>query len=226
VLDLKVLQKMLWKLWTFFNCFSAKNWLTSLSEKQTDNVEQFLCGRELSVMLPARAWKPVTEGEIYIVLGLFMLMGIIQKPTFRSHFTTKRVISTLGWDIITQERLEIICTFFNFADNETVSNFEGPEKFFKMFPVILHLNNKFQNCISQTKTFQLMNHWRFGKAVCHSNSTFLSRHPNLESKHTSCVTPPQGIYGPSLYIQARIQNLTHPWSQLTPVNQKPLSWNW
>jgi hypothetical protein len=36
VLDLKVLQKVLWNLWTFFNCFSTKNWFTPLSEKQTD----------------------------------------------------------------------------------------------------------------------------------------------------------------------------------------------
>jgi hypothetical protein len=77
----------------------------------------------------------VTEGEIYIVLGLFMLMEIIQKPTLRSYFTTKRVISTPGFrDIITRERLEIICKFLHFTDNESVSNFEGPEKLFQKFP--------------------------------------------------------------------------------------------
>jgi hypothetical protein len=45
---------------------------------------------------------------------------------------------------MTRERLEIICKFLHFSDNETVSNFEGPEKLFKVFPVIFHLNNKFQ----------------------------------------------------------------------------------
>jgi hypothetical protein len=87
----------------------------------------------------------VTEGEIYIVLGLFMLMGIIQKPTLRTYFTTKRLISTSGFrDIITRERLEVICKFLHFTDHESISNFEGPEKLFKIFPVISHLNNKFQ----------------------------------------------------------------------------------
>jgi hypothetical protein len=72
-------------------------------------------------------------------------MGIIQKPTLRSYFTTKRVISIPGFrDIMTRERLEIICKFFHFSDNESVSNFQGPEKLFKIFPVILHLNNKSQ----------------------------------------------------------------------------------
>jgi len=36
----------------------------------------------------------VTEGEIYVGKRLFMLMDIIQKPTLRSYFTTKRVMST------------------------------------------------------------------------------------------------------------------------------------
>jgi hypothetical protein len=48
----------------------------------------------------------VTEGEIYVVPGLFMLIGTIQKPTMRSYFTTKRVISTPGFgDVITRYRL-------------------------------------------------------------------------------------------------------------------------
>jgi hypothetical protein len=33
----------------------------------------------------------------------------------------------------------------HFTDNESISNFEGPEKLFKIFQVILHLNNKFQD---------------------------------------------------------------------------------
>jgi hypothetical protein len=55
-----------------------------------------------------------------------MLMGIIQKPTLRSYFTTKRVISTPGFgDIMTRERLEIICKCLHFSDNESISNFQG-----------------------------------------------------------------------------------------------------
>jgi hypothetical protein len=74
-----------------------------------------------------------------------MLMCIVQKPTLRSYFTTKRVISTPGFrDVITRDRLELISKFFNFFDNETISNFEGPKKLFKNFPVISHLNKKFQ----------------------------------------------------------------------------------
>jgi hypothetical protein len=34
-------------------------------------------------------WKPVTRDEMYVVLALFMLMGIIQKPTLRTGFSKK-----------------------------------------------------------------------------------------------------------------------------------------
>jgi hypothetical protein len=58
--------------------------------------EQFLCRHKLLSRSTAKAWKPVMEGESYVVLGLFMLMGIIKKPTLRLYSTTKRVLSTPG----------------------------------------------------------------------------------------------------------------------------------
>jgi hypothetical protein len=87
----------------------------------------------------------VTKGEIYVVLGLFMLVGIIQKPTLRSYSTTKRVISTPEFgDTTTRDKLELICKCLVFANNETINSFQGPKKLFKIFPVISHLDNKFQ----------------------------------------------------------------------------------
>jgi len=59
-----------------------------------------------------RSWKPVTESEIYIVLNLFLLMGIVQKPTVRSYFSKSRVISTPEFaDVIIRERFQLICKF-------------------------------------------------------------------------------------------------------------------
>jgi hypothetical protein len=52
--------------------------------KETNRyVEQFLYGHEIWITLHEKAYKPVTEGEIYVLLGLFILTGIIQKPTLR-----------------------------------------------------------------------------------------------------------------------------------------------
>jgi hypothetical protein len=50
-----------------------------------------------------------------------MLIGIIQKPTLGSYFTTKRVISIPGLgDIITRGTLELICKCLHFANSETI----------------------------------------------------------------------------------------------------------
>jgi hypothetical protein len=80
-----------------FQLFFSKELIDTIVRETNRYVEQFLRGCELLIRSPTRAWKPVTEGEIYIVLGSFMLMGIIQKPTLRSYFTTNRVISTPGF---------------------------------------------------------------------------------------------------------------------------------
>jgi hypothetical protein len=72
------------------NCFVFGRALSDMTVKETNRyMDWCLCGHELSTRLPDRPCKPVTEGEIYVVLGLFMHMGIIQKPTLRSYFTTK-----------------------------------------------------------------------------------------------------------------------------------------
>jgi hypothetical protein len=75
----------------------------------------------------------MTAREIYVVLGPFVLMGIIQKPTLKPYFTRERVISITGFgDVIT----------FNFGNSETINNFQRPEKLFRMFPVVSDLNKQ------------------------------------------------------------------------------------
>ncbi|KAG8239348.1 hypothetical protein J437_LFUL017961 [Ladona fulva] len=74
------------------------------------------------------SWRAVTVEEIYTVLGIFMLMGIIQKPTISSYFPTKRILSTPGFaDVISRDRLEIICKYLHFSDNEA-KDYSGPSK--------------------------------------------------------------------------------------------------
>ena len=81
----------------------------------------------------------------FTILGLFLLMGIVQKPTARSYVSKRRVISTPGFaDVISRERFELICKFFNFIDNERLSTYQGPPIFFKIYPVICLLNTKSQ----------------------------------------------------------------------------------
>lgn len=74
---------------------------------------------------------PVTESEIYTVIGLFMLMGIIQKPTIRFYFSKGRVISTPGVaDVMSRDRFESICRFLHFVNNSISESFQGSSKIF------------------------------------------------------------------------------------------------
>jgi hypothetical protein len=72
-----------------FELFFNSKPVNTIVEVTNRYAEQFLRGLKLSSRSTARAWKPMTEGEIYVVLGLFMLMDIIEKPTLRSYFTTR-----------------------------------------------------------------------------------------------------------------------------------------
>jgi hypothetical protein len=49
------------------------------------------------------------------------------------------------------------------ANNETISNFEGPKKSFQVFPVILHLNNNFQELYLPNQDISIdesLMHWK------------------------------------------------------------------
>jgi len=80
---------------------------------------------------------PCQKSEIHTVLGLFLLMGIVQKPTARSYFSKRRVISTPEFAaVIIRERIELICKFLHFKDNESLPTYQGPSILFKIYPVI------------------------------------------------------------------------------------------
>jgi hypothetical protein len=82
---------------------------------------------------------------MYVVLALFMLIGIVQKPTLRSYYAKNRLQFTPYFpETLLLERLELIIKFMHFVDNSKQNEYQGGSKLFKVFPAIWHLNNKFQ----------------------------------------------------------------------------------
>jgi hypothetical protein len=62
-----------------------------------------------------RDWKPFTADEIYVVPALFMLMGIVQKPTLCLYFSRNSVLATpVFGSVISMDRFESICKFMHF----------------------------------------------------------------------------------------------------------------
>ena len=130
-----------------FELFFDEEFVGTIVRETNRYADQYMtvCGPSLSKKSRIFSWKIVSVDEIYTVLGLFMLMGIIQKPSLRSYFSTKRVLSTPGFgDVITRDRFEIICKFLHFTNNEDTLSYSGPPKLKKVFPVISHLNKTFK----------------------------------------------------------------------------------
>jgi hypothetical protein len=80
-----------------------------------------------------------------MVLALFMLTGIVQKPTLSFYYIKNRLLFTPYFPkTLLLERFELIIRFKHFADNSKQNEYQGPSKLFNIFPAIWHLNNKFQ----------------------------------------------------------------------------------
>jgi len=84
-------------LYNVLSCFFDKEIIQQIVRETNKYAEQYknIGGNLYSFRSLVRSWTPVTESEIHTVLGLFLLMGIAQKPTARSYFSKRRVnIST------------------------------------------------------------------------------------------------------------------------------------
>jgi len=68
-----------------FELFFDKEIIQQIVRETNRYTEQYkkAWGNLFSFTPLLRSWTPVTESEIYAVLGLFLLMGIVQKPSAR-----------------------------------------------------------------------------------------------------------------------------------------------
>jgi hypothetical protein len=79
-----------------------------------------------------RRWQPVKKVMTYVVLGLIMLMGIMQKPTLKSYFSCDAFTEIpILPQTMTQGRFDLIKKILYFVDNNTVSTYTGTKKKFK-----------------------------------------------------------------------------------------------
>jgi hypothetical protein len=95
--------------------------------------------------LTIRSWKLVVEKEIYVVVQLLMIMGIIQKPFTRPYFSKKSIVSIPDFtDVMNRDIFELICRFLHFVCNDSKLMYQGSKKIFKIYPILCHLNEKIQ----------------------------------------------------------------------------------
>jgi len=87
----------------------------------------------------------VTAEEIYFVRALFVLKGTVQKPSMRLYLSRNKLAATpVFGSVIALDRIEIKCRFLNFISKTSNDTSERTQNLFKIYPIIRHLNSKFQ----------------------------------------------------------------------------------
>jgi hypothetical protein len=148
----------------FFSRLSAWDCGGNKSVETNRYAEQFINsrGRFFTFRSSVIQWRPVMENEIYAVLCLFLLMGIIQKPTLWTYFS-RRIRSPPGFgDVILRDRLELIMTFFTFFRKHQQSKLRRPCKTLENIAYHTWTTN-FRIYTFPGRTFQWTNPLHYGR---------------------------------------------------------------
>jgi hypothetical protein len=121
--------------------------------------EQYIQKCTLKPRSRVRKWEPVTGEEIYVALGLMMLMGIVETPTIKSYFSKDPFLETpIFYQTMTQDRFELIthafisrtiaqeihtqdhpnCSKFNPYWNYKIINFKVLIYLLRILPLVSH----------------------------------------------------------------------------------------
>lgn len=104
--------------------------------------EQFMSNRQLTQFSRFQAWKPTDQNEIFLLLGIYILLGLIWKPKIDSYFTSKPIFSTPGFPyLLSHKRLKLLNRFLHFTNNLYPPS--ENKKFHKIKPVFDYINRKF-----------------------------------------------------------------------------------
>jgi late competence protein required for DNA uptake (superfamily II DNA/RNA helicase) len=85
------------------------------------------------------------SGQHVCCFGLYHVDGQCIKAYTYLHLTTQRVGCYSLTDFTSKKMKEVITKCMHISDNNKQNESQGPLKLFKVYPVIQHTNNKFQN---------------------------------------------------------------------------------
>jgi hypothetical protein len=151
-----------------------------------------------------------------------MLIGVIWKPTFWSYFCTKRILSVPGFG-------DIICKrapwskFLYFTDNEKKISYHRPSKLFKIFPVISHLNKKFQELFPSNQDISIDETLKLWKA-CLSFTQWTASALGIRIFEV-CDAATGYLWHFSVYTGKHVK-VESPLILLMWTKQLPFFWNW
>ena len=127
----------------FFKLFLTDDIVSTMVRETNRYAGQFMDATTLKPRSRMHDWKETDPCEMKKFLGLVILMGIIQKPSISSYWSTDPVIATpLINKVMSRNRFELLLKFWHFADNTTA---EPGDRLGKLKNIVDSLLNRFQS---------------------------------------------------------------------------------
>lgn len=123
----------------FFTLFLTDNILSTMVRETNHYAEQYINDTPLKPNSGVQHWKETYPCEMKKFIGIIFLMGIVQKPSISSYWSTDPVIATpLLNKIMPRNRFELLFKFWHFADNSAAEHGDRLSKLKGIQDSLLH----------------------------------------------------------------------------------------
>ncbi|XP_054717507.1 piggyBac transposable element-derived protein 4-like [Uloborus diversus] len=128
----------------YFNIFFSDDIVEHIACETNRYAKDYLNDVTLKPHSRANKWKPTSPEEIRVLLAIFIIQSIVQKPKESLFWTRRTSIETPFFrNVIPQKRYYLLTKFLHFVNNDAASE-EFPEpKLKKIWPIFEHLGKKF-----------------------------------------------------------------------------------
>lgn len=91
------------------------------------------------------AWKDCVVDEIFRLIAIYIMQGLVIKPTLASYYEKNKLLETPGFvKMMSLNRLCLLNKYLHFANNAELPQNKNEKKLYKIRPVLEHLSAKFQ----------------------------------------------------------------------------------
>lgn len=137
-----------------FRLFVTDELVNNIVEQTNCYAQEFLSFRPLRQYSRFNSWKPSDYNEIFVLLAIYILLGLIWKPEVEKYFTKKTLFSTPGFvNLISHNRIKLLNRFLHFNNSPCPRN--GSKKLHKIMPVFEHIVKRFSEVYTPNRDLSI-----------------------------------------------------------------------
>ena len=168
----------------------------SLMVRETNRyAEQHVQTQELTKRSKTLQWKPSTDEEMLKFLGIIIEMGLVQIPEIEYYWSKSKLFgSEVIQNTMSRDRFELLLKFFHFSNNQEERT--DQDRLFKLRPLLDLLRAGFKSIYVSGSIISIDETMVPWKGRLYSNSIFLEKRTNMESRYISwqLLTDTPGIF--------------------------------